>query len=203
MVFTDDLAYQLFTLSFAAFLILYTVLSMYLAYRKKNKNLFECIKGVIVPLVVLGLYMLVLGIWGQFTWPLPGSYNILFYDPFVSFGILLIAFALAVKYNSKLEYVGLLGLLMGVVTVIYGISGYNLGLTEAPIALLGLYLLYGFAGIFSFPVLLMADRLSSQKKLKVTWQITILIFCIFLLLGGLLAGYIATLAIPVHLSSPP
>ncbi|MCL5100877.1 MAG: DUF981 family protein, partial [Candidatus Marsarchaeota archaeon] len=43
-------------------------------------------------------------------------------------------------------------------------GGGIFGLTQAPIALLGLYFLYGLAGIFSYPVALIADRLPGLQK---------------------------------------
>lgn len=204
MVFTDNLAFQLFTISFGGFLTLYTVSSMYLVYRRKGKNFKDYLKSASIPLGILGTYMLILGLWGQFTWPLPGSYNILFYDPFISFAIVLISFALAVKYDVRLEYVGFLGLMVGVMVIIYGIQGYGLGLTSTPIALLGLYFLYGLAGIFSFPVSLIADRLPGlKKKVWIGWHITLVLFWFLLLLASLLSGYVAVLAIQAHLLSAP
>lgn len=204
MVFTDDLAYQLFAISFAGFLLLYTSLSVYLAYRKKRGNFTEQLKNASVPLGIMGLYFLVMGLWGQFSWPLPGSYNILFYDPFISFGILLVAFAVAARYNVKLEYVGFLGLMIGAMVIIYGVAGYQIGLTSQPIALLMMYLFYGLAGIFLYPVLLIADRLQGmQKRMRMEWHVILIIFCILLFLASSVSGLVAVLAIPQHLKSAP
>lgn len=204
MVFIDDLAFQLFAISFAGLLLVYTVLSIYLGCRKKGTYTPDRLKSAILPIAVLGSYMLISGLWGQFAWPLPGAYNILFYDVLLSFGIMLISFALAVKYDARLEYVGLLGFFLGIMVIFYGISGYNLGLTKSPLALLGMYSLYGLAGIFSFPVLLIADRLPGpKKKIRRSWYLIFIIFCILLLLASLLAGYIGIAAIPAHLASPP
>ena len=69
---------------------------MHLIYRsskKKQKDFSAQIKSAIVPLLLIGIYMFVMALWGQLAWPLPGSYNILFYDPMISFGIVLIAFS--------------------------------------------------------------------------------------------------------------
>ncbi len=204
MPFVDNLAYQLFSLSFAGFLLLYTISSMYLVYRKGKRNFGDYTASASVPLGMLGAYMLVSGLWGQFTWPLPGSYNILFYDPLISLGILLVAFSLSVRYKARLEYPGFLGLMVGVMTIIYGIVGYNTGLTSAPMALLGLYFLYGLAGIFSYPVSLIADRLPGLKKKPWTgWHVVLVAFWILILLASLLSAYVGILAIPQHLLSAP
>ncbi len=202
MAFIDNLAYGLFSISFAGFLLLYTALSMFLAYKRKQRNLTEYLKGACIPIAIIGIYLLITGIWGQFVWPLPGSYNILFYDPLVSFGILLIAFSMAIKYDVKLEYVGFLGLLIGIMAIVYGIEGYNIGLTSAPIALLLMYLFYGLSGIFSYPISLIADRLPGSRSNN-TWLIILAIFCLLLFLASALSSYIGILAIPQHLLSAP
>lgn len=205
MVFTDNLAYSLFAISFAGFLLLYTISSMYLVYRRKGKNFSEYLKSASIPIAILGVYLLIMGFWGQFTWPLPGSYNILFYDPMISFAILLISFSLAVKYGVRLEYVGFLGLLVGIMVIVYGIEGYGLGLTQSPIALFLMYFFYGIAGIFAFPVSLIADRLPGIKKGKIWkgWHIILITFWIILLLASCLSAFTGVLAIPAHLLSAP
>ena len=203
MVFIDDVAYSLFSISFAGFMLLYATASAYLAYRKKHKNLSECLKSAAIPILLIGIYMLAMGLWGQFTWPLPGSYNILFYDPMVSFGIVLMAFYLSVKFDAKLEYTGFLALMVGVMVIGYGIFGYNIGLTKVPSALLGMYALYGLSGIFSYPVLLMADRFSGSKRMGMEWHALLYIFLILLLLASLLSAYTAFSAVPAHLLNPP
>jgi len=204
MVFVDNLAYELFAISFAGFLLLYTISSMYLVYRRKDRNFSEYLMGASVPLGLLGAYMLIQGLWGQFTWPLPGSYNILFFDPLVSFGLLLIGFALSVRYKVRLEYVGFFGLMVGVMVIAYGIEGYNIGLTKEPIALLALYFLYGLVGIFSFPVSLIADRIPNVKyNAWIGWHIALATFWILLLVASCLSAVIGIAAIPAHLISAP
>lgn len=205
MVFVDNLAYSLFMISFAGFMLLYTISSMYLVYRRGKRNFSDYLKSASVPLGLIGVYMLIMGLWGQFTWPLPGSYNILFYDPLVSFGIVLLAFAIAVKYDVRLEYAGFLGLMVGVMVIIYGIEGYGAGLTSEPIALLLMYFFYGVAGIFAFPVSLIADRLPGLKKGRIWkgWHVVLIVFWILLLLASLLSGFVGILAIPAHLISAP
>ena len=66
MVFIDNLAYSLFSVSFAGFLLFYTVISIYLSYKRKGKNFTDHLNGASVPLALIGLYVLVTGIWGQF-----------------------------------------------------------------------------------------------------------------------------------------
>lgn len=206
MAFVDNLAYSLLSLSFAGFLILYTLSSLYLVYRRGKKNFFEYLDSAAIPLALIGVYMFVTGLWGQFTWPLPGSYNILFYDPLLSFGILLVAFAIAIRTKAKLEYVGFLGLMMGVVAIAYGFEGYKIGLTSAPLALFGMYLAYGVAGIFSYPVSLIVDRRlpGLKKRSGISLNvIVIVLFLLLILLASALSAYVGVSAISAHLITAP
>ncbi|MGI0100854.1 MAG: DUF981 family protein [Candidatus Micrarchaeaceae archaeon] len=172
-------------MSFAGFLLLYTITSMYLVYRKRQKNFSEYMNSAGVPLGLLGPFMLVEGLLGQFTWPLPGSYNILFYDPLISFGLLLLGFAISVMLKVRLEYVGFFRLMVGAMVMVYGIEGYGIGRKGAPIALLGMYFLYGLSEIFSYPVSLIADRLPGlQKNPWKGWHVVLVLFWILLFLAS-------------------
>ena len=205
MVFIDDIAYALFSLSFAGFLLLYATISVYNSYRKNRKNISEHLRSLSIPLGMLGVYMIIAGLWGQFNWPLPGSYNTLYYDPLISFGLVIFSFVLAVKYKTKLSYVGFLGFLFGVMAMIYGIEGYNIGLSTEPIALFGLFFLYGAVGILSLPITIMMDRLPGLggKRHWQGWYVILALFLIVLLLASLLSGFIGTAAIPAYLLNPP
>jgi putative membrane protein len=205
MVFIDDLAFSLFTLSFAGLLLFYTIASLYFVYKKQHSEFKEYLGSSDAPLMVVGLLMVVSGLWGQFTWPLPGSYNILFYDPYLAFGILLVAFALSVREGVRLEYSGFLGLMVGAMTIVYGVVGYNAGLTQEPVALLLMYLFYGLAGIFAYPVSLIADRLPGlmRRNLWPGWNICLVAFGVFLVIASLLAAFVGVAALPAHLATPP
>lgn len=205
MAFIDNLAYSLFSISFASFLLLYTIISMYLVYRRGHKNYAPYVASASVPLLLIGIYMIIQALWGQFTWPLPGSYNTLFYDPLLALGLLLVGFFLAVRYESRLEYVGFFGLLVGLMVIAYGVQGYNIGLTSAPLAMLVMYFLYGLSGILAYPVSLIADRLPGHRKGNVWagWYVMLGVFCVVLLLAGLLAAGTGFLAVSQHLISAP
>ncbi len=207
MVFTDNLAYALFSLCFAGFLILYLVVSEYFAFIRKDRNYANYtirLEAAKAPLMLVGAYMMIMGLWGQFTWPLPGSYNILFYDPLLSFGMIVLGLGLTIHFRVKFEYVGFFGLLIGIMTIIYGIQGYSIGLTEEPIALLALYGFFGVAGIFSYPVALIMERIPGmQKSPWIGWTLCLVIFVLAMLAASLLAGYVAFSAIGGHLISAP
>jgi putative membrane protein len=204
MVFVDNLAYGLFSISFASFLLLYTVISMYLVYRRGGRNYSDYLRSASIPLLLIGIYMVLQGLWGQFTWPLPGSYNVLFYDPMVSFGLLLIGFFAAVKYKVRLEYVGFFGLLVGLLVIVYGIQGYQIGLTQAPLAMLAMFILYGLSGLVAYPVALIADRLPGHKKqVWIGWYVFLGLFCLLMLLAGLLSAGAGFQAVAQHLITAP
>ncbi|MCL5976050.1 MAG: DUF981 domain-containing protein [Candidatus Parvarchaeota archaeon] len=213
MGFVDELALELFFVAFIGFLMDYTVIAIYRDYKaryvtKSNSKLSieSHLQGSIYMFAAIAVFILVMGFYGEMTWNLPGAYNLLFYDPFIMLGIVTLGFVLSVKYNQKLQYVGLIALFMGLVLIEYGISGYNLGYTKSPIALLGLYTAFGIAGIFAYPTTLVMDKYrenGSNKPLNKSWIIYIVIFLVFLTLGSLLAAYTGGAAIPAHLAAPP
>ena len=72
MAFIDDLAMELFTLSLVGIVSVYMTASVYLEYRKNgSKNIEEILKPGVFPLSVLGTVILVMGFYGEMTWPLP------------------------------------------------------------------------------------------------------------------------------------
>ncbi len=106
VAFIDELAYYLFGIAFAAFLLAYLASVMYLSYRKDRMDMRSHLEDMSVPLGFLGGYLLVMGAISQMTWFLPGAYNILFYDPMVSLGLLLLIFAFSIKMKFKLQFTG-------------------------------------------------------------------------------------------------
>ncbi len=203
MVFVDLLTSQLFVLGFSGIVLVYATVQAGMLYRK-GKEIEGHLRSAQIPLALFGLYALVTGLFGQFAWPLPGSYNILYYDIFTLWGLFLLAGAWALHSRLKLQYVGLISLLIGCMAIWYGVCAYNLGLSMAPIAVLGLFGLFGFAGILGYPVTLMLDR--EQQKIKNKWRgwyILLGLFVIVLLLASAVAIFVAASAVPAHLASPP
>ena len=155
-------------------------------------------------MAVLGSIILILAVYGELAWPLPGSYNILFYDAFTILGVLVLGATASIMLREKMQNVGFLALMGGLVIIYYGISGYNLGMTAAPIALLGLYGFAGLAGIFFYPLTVLIDRTPIHKnKITGAWLTVIVIFAILIFLTAVLAAYIGFAAVPAHLLSPP
>ena len=160
MTFVDTLAYQLFSLAFFSGLLFYSGVIGYVTYRRHGAaRTLEHLQGMAVPLGGMGLIVFCVGIWGEVVWPLPGSYNILFFDPYSLLGIVLLGFAIAVNRSWRTQYVGFLAAMTGLLSIYYGATAYNLGLTKEPLAMFLLYVAMGGTAVFTFPVTLWIDRM--------------------------------------------
>ncbi len=195
-MFIDNLAIELLILFFSGMLVLYTTINMYLK-NKRSKKPEEEIN--VIPLFIMGLFIFINGIAEELMWSLPGSYNILFYDPFILFGMILIAFSVSISLKQKLNYVGFFSLISGAVVIIYGYFGYILNMTNSPIMLLSLYGFFGFSGIFAYPATLIYDSKKSSKF----HTLLLILFWIFLSLAVLTALVLGGAALFGHLKTPP
>ncbi len=198
MVFIDNLVLELFALFFSAVLLLYIIITSYFRFSKAKKE-FEGVKEGMIPIFILGIFMFVNALAEELKWTLPGSYNILFYDPFMMFGILLISLSITIFFGKKINYIGFLAMLFGIIVILYGIYGYNLGMTKSPQMLLGLYSLFGLAGIFAYPATLVYD-FHSQSRF---YLFAFALFILFLALAGLAALTLGIVSLPAHLASAP
>lgn len=159
MTFVDTLAFQLFTLAFVSGLLFYSGIIGYDTYRKFGpRRTLEHLKAQAVPLGALGVIIGSIGLWGEIVWPLPGSYNILFFDPYLLLGAVLLGFAVCVIFRWRTQYVGLFAAMTGLLSIYYGAEAYNLGLTKEPLAMFLLYVAMGGTAVFTFPVTLWIDR---------------------------------------------
>lgn len=203
MTFVDILTSQLFVLGFIGLILFYITVESYFSYKSRKPHKDTMMAGSI-PLALLGAYAFLTGLYGQLTWPLPGSYNILFYDVYTLIGLLMIGGAWAVRSKVRLQYIGVLSLLLGAMVAFYGVAGYLQKLTSEPIGLLLLYLGFGAAGVLGLPITIMLDRAQEGIKNKwIGWKVVVVFFALALLGGSLVTLYIAGSAVPAHLLSPP
>jgi putative membrane protein len=180
-----------------------------------------------VVLGAIGVVILIIGLWGEFTWPLSaivnganalGAYDILFYDPYLMMGMVLLGFSACVILRLDTKYSGLFALMVGALSIYYGTNAYSLGLTKEPTIMLLLYVAFGITGIFSFPFTLFIDRIImdplqgentdnlTQKPLTPLWKLAFTCFVIFLLfsaISAILAISIGGGALAPHLANPP
>lgn len=204
MAFIDDLAMELFTLALVGIVSVYMTASVYLEYRKNGaKNIEEVLRPGVFPLGVIGAVILIMGFYGEMTWPLPGSYNILFFDPYMFMGIILVMMAIAIGYRQKLQYVGILAFFAGIIAIYYGANAYIDKMTSSPIAMLGLYIAFGLTGIFTFPTTLIYDMLPGRDRVSKGWTVILVLFWVGLIVSAVLAAITAIEAVPQHLLSPP
>lgn len=195
MVFVDILTAQLFSLGFIGLLTAYTMYKMLMG--KKNAGIG---KAAAIPLLVLGFYVLASSLFGQFTWPLPGSYNILYYDTLGMLGLLTIALGWSFRTGTQIEYTGLLGLFIGAMVIFYGFEAYMLNMSSEPLAVLGLFGLFGLAGVLGYPASMVID---GKMKNAGIFKLMCYGFLIALVFGSLLALFIVSNAVPAHLKSAP
>ncbi|BCS91078.1 MAG: hypothetical protein ARM1_0535 [Candidatus Micrarchaeota archaeon] len=216
MAFIDFLTLDLFSLSFAGFIILYTSTKAFLSYRAMIKkarqildyeDLLNDITSASLPLFSIGIIMFITSLYGVLTWPLPGSYNILFFEPLLMASVLVISvgFALYKRLTLQLDYMGFFALLSGLMAIYYGLQGYSIGLTEEPLIMMLMYLFFGLAGVFTFPYMYEIKRIASNKTKKVhpLVNFVIVLFWIFTLLGALTAMITGLAALPSHLARAP
>ncbi len=218
MAFVDPLALQLFTLAFVATLLFYSGVVGYLNFRRfGHHKTYEHLRGAAIPLAGLGAIVFAIGLWGEITWPLPGSYNILFYDPYVLLGVILVAFAVSVLLRLRTQYVGVLAGVTGALSIYYGISAYGLGMTAEPLYMLFLYIALGGTAVLTFPVTIYIDRMviepelenipdEQRKALTLPWKLAyggFLLFLLFAVASAILALAIGGGALGSHLASAP
>lgn len=106
-------------------------------------------KGLVAGFGMVGLVALVTGLHLSFTWPLPGSYNIIFGESTVLFGIVFLGAALALAYEWNLYPVTLYALFAGLYAVIAGWQIIAQGLTRHPVPSGVGFILAGLGGILS------------------------------------------------------
>jgi putative membrane protein len=158
-MFVDFLAFQQVTLLIAAVLVGYTGISVMLAMRRDNAaGVKGALKSAAIPLGSLGAIATSLAVWAEVAWPLPGSYNILFTDVYLLFGVTLVILAVSMATASKLQFAGLFAFVAGGVTIAYGWSGYQLGMTKDPLETFLLFGAYGLSGILAFPATFITDH---------------------------------------------
>ncbi|MEM0127397.1 MAG: DUF981 domain-containing protein, partial [Thermoplasmatales archaeon] len=190
-------------LSLIGVVSIYLTGTAYIYYRKGIKDVEKVMRPGAFVLAVLAVIVLIMGIYGEMTWPLPGSYNILFYDPYLLFGIVLMSVSLSIILGQKLQFSGILAFFSGLIALYYGANAYIDKMTASPIAMLGLYISFGLTGVFTFPSTLIYDILPAKEKVSRLWTVVLILFWIGLVISTILSALTAIEAVPQHLLSPP
>ncbi|MCL4332031.1 MAG: DUF981 domain-containing protein [Candidatus Thermoplasmatota archaeon] len=218
MVFIDDLGLEFFTMALAMVLPAYMITAAYFYHRKlPMEKVSEIVRGSGFPLLALGAFMFILGVWSELTWPFPAKpypsapsvnfspYNILFGDPYMILSILIVGVSLSLVMNKKLQFIGVLGFFSGILAIFYGYQAYIDSFTKSPLEAFFLYIAFGVVGILSLPATLIFDSVEENKKTKTTPIETIFLFLFWLglIAAALASGYMVLNAIPGHLLKTP
>ncbi|HYK94069.1 MAG TPA: DUF981 family protein [Thermoplasmata archaeon] len=218
MAFIDDLTLIEDLLVLVAAAVFYTGFFVILHWWKKDpERARNHLREGAFVLGILGALLAVIAVEGEFVWPLPGAYNIYFFDPLFMLSFLLVAFGVAVWRGLPTHFVGMLSLVTGSGIIFYGVRAYQLGLTKDPFETLLLYLGFGAMGILAYPATLFVDWgvVGPQEKGSsplVTnpvqlyprlWLAILAIFMVIVVLAGVAAIAYGFSSVWSHLGSPP
>lgn len=218
MAFIDDLTLVLDLLILVAAAVFYTGFFVWLETRQKDPlRAASHLREGATLLGLLGALIGLVALWGEFTWPLPGSYDLFFFDPLLMLSLLLVAFALAVSRRLPTHFVGMLGVVVGSGIIYYGARGYLVGLTKDPFETFLMYFAFGGVAILAYPATLFvdwfvvgpttpgSDPLPSPPTPNYPrmWAALLGLFLIVVVLAGVAAALYGFTSAWAHLASPP
>jgi putative membrane protein len=185
-LFIDSLAIMLIGLGSGTFLV-----ALYFLYSALGKA--EWIREqLVIPTIGVGLFDFISGYEMSFTWPLPSGYNMLFGDPLLFLGILLVAGAIMVYKKMNPASLSFLSVILGIYVLVgaYSIVTYKLETGNDLISSMGLYVVDGIAALLA-PILIMKPNGAGKALYYLEF--------VLLLLGTLAALFIGYNALPEHL----
>jgi putative membrane protein len=144
-MFVDYLTLMMANMAAALFL-----LALYFAFFAEKDP-----KKAVPGFLITGGIGLITGLLMSLTWPLPGSYNILFGEPTVLLGAVFFMAGLAINFGWEMITVGVFALGGGAVAIFLGIRMIGLKLTSEPVQAAIGYFLAGAAGVLALPALAM------------------------------------------------
>ncbi len=186
--FVDSLAVMLLALGSSASLIaIYFI--MLVKWKKSISNL-------VVPALVLGLFDAISGFYMSFAWPLPPAYNMLFGDPLMFLGLIMIMGAIMIYKNINIKMLSIFGFFLGIYLFMEAaaISAFKLETGVDFLAAMGLYIFAGLSAILS--PLMYADKKSNVRYVYY-------LLAALLIITAFIALFIGYGAIYAHLGSPP
>lgn len=110
-------------------------------------------KGIGLYFMFVGIYALASGLWGSFTWPLPGSYNIVLIQPWAVFGVASLVIGLALWSGINPRYIAIPLAPLGIPVIVYSFVIWILRLTRTPEISGLMYFLIGLSTLLA-PVIL-------------------------------------------------
>jgi putative membrane protein len=121
---------------------------------------------------IVGLLALVLGLALTFTWPLPGSYNIVFGEATTLFGAVFFATAVALYKRWSLTPVAIFAFFAGIYAIIVGARIISLQMTQQPLLSGAGFIMTGLGGLLAVPAL---GLLKKYKVLRVLAALFLLV----------------------------
>lgn len=185
----ENVNFLLFLLGSASAIIFYLTVISFARYLKSKKvDLYKVVDGGVMPILVIGICMFMISAYLKVTMSMPEPFIHLILNPVMAASIVFMAFALTVDARKEVHYVGLLALLTGLLTIYYGIIGYQLGVTSVPTDFGIIYASFGMAGVLAFPVSLIMDIAPGMtKKHSWVWGAYLTLFWVFLAIGTVTA----------------
>lgn len=193
MTYVDPLAVMLIGLAMGTFLG-----AFYFYFKARGNE--EQIKSLVIPGLAIGGFNFISGFYMSFAWPMNASYaysyNMLFGDPLLLFGLLTMAAMIVIYKNVHMGLIPLLFTLFGIYVIVEAYSIVQLKLESGNdlITAMGLYIFDGIGAILT-PIAYLKPVGSKKYAYYTEW--------ILLGLGTIFALVIGYLAINGHLASPP
>lgn len=156
----------------------------------------KMLNALIVPAFVVGLFDFMSGFLMSFAWPLPGAYNMLFGDPLLLFGLILVMTSVAYYKKMNLGLIPILSMLLGIYVLVgaYSIVDLKLESGNDLITAMGLYIFSGIGALLA-PIAYIKPTSGSKYLYYAEW-IILGVATVFALIIGY-GGYFE------HLQSPP
>ena len=150
-LFIDPLTIMLFSLGISALML--AIYAYRISAGKNNAS------ALAIPIMGFGFFNAASSFLMSFTWPLPGSYNMLFGDPLLMLGILMVIGGYMLLKNIDIKILSVIGFFLGIYILVgsIGIVSYGLETGINLLAAMGLYIFAGLAGVFS-PIIYMNPK---------------------------------------------
>lgn len=183
-LYIDPLAMMLISLAMSTL-----IGSLYFLFLAMNRT--KDTQQLLVPAIGIGFFDFVSGFLMSFTWPLPSSYNLLFGDPLMMFGLILIITAIGLYKGYEIKFNSIFLLFLGIYVLVEsaGIVAYKLEAGDDLLSAMGLYIIDGIAAVLAPILFVKPDRAKYLYYLEF----------VLLILGTLVALFIGYEAIYGHL----
>jgi putative membrane protein len=218
-VFIDDLTLVLDLLILMTATVFYTGFFVWYHSRKMDtgRAVTHLREGAFVMTLIGGVIGLI-ALWGEFNWPLPGAYNLYFFDPLLMLALLSVAFGVTVLLRLPTHFVGMLAVVIGCGVMYYGVrSSYYLTATKDPLETLLMFVGFGALAILAYPATLYIDWFVTGRQKPESapiasalvptyprlWTVLLGLFLVVVVLAGLAAAAYGISSAWGHLESPP